>query len=180
MIDQLRCLPGHRPNSPWSIKTVPRFVLYPSLNSNPRDRVIIASSVTEDNEWVTYVLDGESWQQTICAPDEQSVILVCALLNDKDDKEKEIATLKLELDLKNQQCAYLRQQIPPKQSGTKWSWLTILALLALILATLKGATALETKSTSHAVDYDKIIKLNEELDEFINIALQKNWTKQVT
>nr|WAK45928.1 MAG: nonstructural polyprotein [Mamastrovirus 3] len=180
MIDQLRCLPGHRPNSPWSIKTVPRFVLYPSLNSNPRDRVIIASSVTEDNEWVTYVLDGESWQQTICAPDEQSVILVCALLNDKDEKEKEIATLKLELDLKNQQCAYLRQQIPPKQSGAKWSWLTILALLALILATIKGATALETRSTSHAVDYDKIIKLNEELDEFINIALQKNWTRQVT
>nr|UXM19186.1 ORF1a [Porcine astrovirus 4] len=180
MVDRLRCLPGHRPNSPWSIRTVPRFVIYPTLNSNPRDRVIIASSVTEDNEWVTYVLDGESWQQTICAPDEQSVILVCALLNDKNEKEKEIATLKLENDLKNQQCAYLRQQIPPKHSGAKWSWLSILALLVLILATFKGATALETKSTSHAVDYDKIIKLNEELDEFINTALQKNWTKQVT
>nr|UXM19192.1 ORF1a [Porcine astrovirus 4] len=180
MVDQLRCLPGHRPNSPWSIKTVPRYVLYPTLNSNPRDRVIIASSVTKENEWVTYVLDGESWQQTICAPDEQSVILVCALLNDKNEKEKEIATLKLENDLKNQQCAYLRQQIPPKHSGAKWSWLSILALLVLILATFKGATALETKSTSHGVDYDKIIKLNEELDEFINTALQKNWTKQVT
>nr|UXM19183.1 ORF1a [Porcine astrovirus 4] len=180
MVDRLRCLPGHRPNSPWSIRTVPRYVIYPTLNSNPRDRVIIASSVTEDNEWVTYVLDGESWQQTICAPDEQSVILVCALLNDKNEKEKEIATLKMELDLKNQQCAYLRQQIPPKQSGAKWSWLSILAFLVLILATFKGAIALETKSTSHAVDYDKIIKLNEELDEFINTALQKNWTKQVT
>nr|UNI72117.1 MAG: ORF1a [Astrovirus wild boar/WBAstV-1/2011/HUN] len=180
MVDQLRCMPGHRPNSPWDIRTLPRHMIYPTLSTDPRDRVIIASSVTEDNEWVTYVLDGESWRQTICAPDEQVVILVCALLNDKDEKEKEIATLKLENDLKAQQCAYLRQQIPPKTSGAKWSWLSILALLVLILATLKGAMALETQSTSHAVDYDKIIKLNEELDEFITIALQKNWTRQVT
>nr|UXM19198.1 ORF1a [Porcine astrovirus 4] len=180
MVDQLRCLPGHRPNSPWSIKTMPRHMIYPTLNTDPRDRVIIASSVTVENEWVTYVLDGESWQQTICAQDEQAVILVCALLNDKDEKEKEIATLKLENDLKAQQCAYLRQQIPSKQPEAQWSWLSILALLVLILATFKGATAMETKSTSHAVDYEKIIKLNEELDEFINNALQKNWTKQVT
>nr|UMO75810.1 MAG: ORF1a [Henan mamastrovirus 4] len=180
MVDQLRCLPGHRPNSPWDIRTLPRHMIYPTLSTDPRDRVIIASSVTEDNEWVTYVLDGDSWRQTICAPDEQAVILVCALLNDKDEKEKEIATLKMENDLKNQQCAYLRQQIPPKTSGAKWSWLSILALLVLILATLKGAMALETQSTSHAVDYDKIIKLNEELDEFITIALQKNWTRHVT
>nr|QBJ01426.1 MAG: ORF1a [Mamastrovirus 3] len=180
MVDQLRCLPGHRSNSPWDIRTLPRHMIYPTLTTDPRDRVIIASSVTVDNEWVTYVLDGDSWRQTICAPDEQAVILVCALLNDKEEKEKEIATLKMENDLKNQQCAYLRQQIPPKTSGAKWSWLSILALLVLILATLKGAMALETQSTSHAVDYDKIIKLNEELDEFITIALQKNWTKQVT
>nr|QEQ91925.1 ORF1a [Porcine astrovirus 4] len=180
MVDQLRCLPGHRPNSPWDIRTLPRHMVYPTLSTDPRDRVIIASSVTEENEWVTYVLDGESWRQTICAPDEQVVILVCALLNDKDEKEKEIATLKMENDLKNQQCAYLRQQIPPKISGAKWSWLSILALLVLILATLKGAMALETQSTSHGVDYDKIIKLNEELDEFITIALQKNWTRSVT
>nr|UHY36866.1 ORF1a [Porcine astrovirus 4] len=180
MVDQLRCMPGHRPNSPWDIRTLPRYMVYPTLTTDPRDRVIVASSVTMDNEWVTYVLDGNSWQQTICAPDEQAVILVCALLNDKDEKEKEIATLKMENDLKNQQCAYLRQQIPPKNSGAKWSWLTILALLVLIFATFKGAMALETQSTSHAVDYDKIIKLNEELDEFITIALQKNWTKRVT
>lgn len=180
MIDQLRCLPGHRPNSPWDVRTLPRYMIYPTLSTDPRDRVIIASSVTTDNEWVTYVLDGNSWQQTICAQDEQSVILVCALLNDKHEKEQEIATLKMENNLKTQQCAYLRQQIPPKTSGAKWSWLSILALLVLILATLKGAMALETQSTSHAVDYDKIIKLNEELDEFITIALQKNWTKQVT
>nr|QNR87357.1 ORF1a [Mamastrovirus 3] len=180
MVDQLRCLPGHRPNSPWDIRTLPRHMIYPTLSTDPRDRVIIASSVTTDNEWVTYVLDGDSWRQTICAPDEQPVILVCALLNDKEEKEKEIATLKMENDLKNQQCAYLRQQIPPKNSGAKWSWLTILAFLVLIFATLKGAMALETQSTSHAVDYDKIIKLNEELDEFITIALQKNWTKHVT
>nr|API61734.1 polyprotein [Porcine astrovirus 4] len=180
MVDQLRCLPGHRPNSPWDIRTVPRHMIYPTLSTDPRDRVIIASSVTTENEWVTYVLDGNSWQQTICAQDEQSVILVCALLNDKDEKEKEIATLKMELDLKNQQCAYLRQQIPPKNSGAKWSWLSILALLVLILATLKGAVALETKSTSHGVDYDRIIQLNEELDVFIQNALQKNWTKHVT
>nr|UHY36867.1 ORF1a [Porcine astrovirus 4] len=180
MVDQLRCMPGHRPNSPWDIRTLPRHMVYPTLTTDPRDRVIVASSVTMDNEWVTYVLDGNSWRQTICAPDEQTVILVCALLNDKEEKEKEIATLKMENDLKNQQCAYLRQQIPPKNSGAKWSWLSILALLVLILATLKGAMALETQSTSHAVDYDKIIKLNEELDEFITIALQKNWTKHVT
>nr|UXM19195.1 ORF1a [Porcine astrovirus 4] len=180
MVDRLRCLPGHRPNSPWSIRTVPRYMIYPTLNTDPRDRVIIASSVTVENEWVTYVLDGDSWRQTICAPDEQSVILVCALLNDKEEKEKEIATLKLENDLKTQQCAYLRQQIPPKQSGAKWSWLSILAFLVLILATLKGAMAFETKSTSHAVNYEKIVKLNEELDDFMNTALQKNWTKQVT
>lgn len=155
-------------------------MFYPTLSIDPRDRVTVASSVTVENEWVTYVLDGNSWQQTICAPDEQAVILVCALLNDKDEREKEIATLKMENDLKAQQCAYLRQQIPPKNPGAKWSWLSILALLVLILATLKGAMALETQSTSHAVDYDKIIKLNEELDEFIANALQKNWTKQVT
>nr|QRD99483.1 MAG: polyprotein 1a [Mamastrovirus 3] len=180
MVDQLRCMPGHRPNSPWDIRTFPRHMFYPTLSIDPRDRVTVASSVTVENEWVTYVLDGNSWQQTICAPDEQAVILVCALLNDKDEREKEIATLKMENDLKAQQCAYLRQQIPPKNPGAKWSWLSILALLVLILATLKGAMALETQSTSHAVDYDKIIKLNEELDEFIANALQKNWTKQVT
>nr|AMN16569.1 ORF1a [Porcine astrovirus 4] len=180
MVDRLRCLPGHRPNSPWDIRTVPRHMIYPTLSTDPRDRVIIASSVTIENEWVTYVLDGNSWQQTICAQDEQAVILVCALLNDKDEKEKEIASLKLENDLKAQQCAYLRQQIPPKNPGAKWSWLSILALLVLILATLKGAVALETKSTSNAVDYEKILKLNEELDEFISIALQKNWTRHVT
>nr|BAX00232.1 ORF1a [Porcine astrovirus 4] len=180
MVDQLRCMPGHRPNSPWDIRTFPRHMFFPTLSIDPRDRVTVASSVTVENEWVTYVLDGNSWQQTICAPDEQVVILVCALLNDKDEREKEIATLKLENDLKVQQCAYLRQQIPPKKPGAKWSWLSILALLVLILATLKGAMALETQSTSHAVDYDKIIKLNEELDEFIFNALQKNWTKHVT
>lgn len=180
MVDQLRCMPGHRPNSPWDIRTFPRHMFFPTLSINPRDRVTVASSVTVENEWVTYVLDGNSWRQTICAPDEQAVILVCALLNDKDEREKEIATLKLENDLRAQQCAYLRQQIPPKNSGAKWSWLSILALLVLILATFKGAMALETQSTSHAVDYDKIIKLNEELDEFIANALQKNWTKHVT
>nr|BAX00244.1 ORF1a [Porcine astrovirus 4]BAX00247.1 ORF1a [Porcine astrovirus 4]BAX00250.1 ORF1a [Porcine astrovirus 4] len=180
MVDQLRCMPGHRSNSPWDIRTFPRHMFYPTLSIDPRDRVIVASSVTVENEWVTYVLDENSWQQTICAPDEQAVILVCALLNDKDEREKEIATLKLENDLKAQQCAYLRQQIPPKNPGAKWSWLSILALLVLILATLKGAMSLETQSTSHAVDYDKIIKLNEELDEFITNALQKNWTKHVT
>ena len=118
-------------------------MIYPTLSTDPRDRVIIASSVTTENEWVTYVLDGSSWQQTICAQDEQAVILVCALLNDKDEKEKEIATLKMENDLKAQQCAYLRQQIPPKSSGAKWSWLSILAFLVLILATIKGAVAFE-------------------------------------
>nr|QRD99476.1 MAG: polyprotein 1a [Mamastrovirus 3] len=180
MVDQLRCLPGHRPNSPWDIRTIPRHMIYPTLSIDPRDRVIIASSVTTDNEWVTYVLDGNSWQQTICAQDEQAVILVCALLNDKDEREKEIATLKLENDLKAQQCAYLRQQIPPKNPGAKWSWLSILALLVLILATLKGSMALETKSTSHSVNYERIMKLNEELDDFIEKAMQTNWTKHVT
>nr|UZH25312.1 ORF1a [Mamastrovirus 3] len=180
MVDQLRCMPGHRPNSPWDIRTLPRHMIYPTLSTDPRDRVIIASSVTEDNEWVTYVLDGNSWRQTICAPDEQVVILVCALLNDKDEKEKEIATLKLENDLKHQQCAYLRQQIPPKTSGAKWSWFSILALLVLILATIKGAMSFETQSTSHSVDYQKLAKLNEELDSFIENALRKNWTKHVT
>nr|UJQ88293.1 MAG: ORF1a [Porcine astrovirus 4] len=180
MVDQLRCMPGHRPNSPWDIRTLPRYMIYPTLSTDPRDRVIIASSVTEDNEWVTYVLDGNSWRQTICAPDEQVVILVCALLNDKDEKEKEIATLKLENDLKHQQCAYLRQQIPLKTPGAKWSWFSILALLVLILATIKGAMSFETQSTSHSVDYEKMVKLNEELDDFIENALQKNWTKHVT
>ncbi|UMO75769.1 MAG: ORF1ab [Zhejiang mamastrovirus 4] len=180
MVNQLRCLPGHRSNSPWDIRTLPRHMVYPTLSTDPRDRVIVASSVTVENEWVTYVLDGDSWRQTICAPDEQTVILVCALLNDKDEKEKEIATLKLENDLKAQQCAYLRQQIPPKNSGAKWSWLSIFALLVLVLATLKGAAALETKSTSHSVNYDRILKLNEELDDFIEKAMQTNWTKQVT
>ncbi|UMO75777.1 MAG: ORF1a [Jiangsu mamastrovirus 1] len=180
MVDQLRCMPGHRPNSPWDIRTLPRHMIYPTLSTDPRDRVIIASSVTEDNEWVTYVLDGDSWRQTICAQDEQVVILVCALLNDKDEKEKEIATLKLENDLKAQQCAYLRQQIPPKTSGAKWSWLSILAFLVLILATIKGAMSFETQSTSHSVDYQKLAKLNEELDSFIENALRKNWTKHVT
>lgn len=155
-------------------------MIYPTLSTDPRDRVIIASSVTEENEWVTYVLDGESWRQTICAPDEQVVILVCALLNDKDEKEKEIATLKLENDLKAQQCAYLRQQIPPKNPGAKWSWLSILAFLALILATIKGAMAFETHSTSHSLDYQRMAKLNEELDSFIENALRKNWTHHVT
>ncbi|UMO75693.1 MAG: ORF1a [Zhejiang mamastrovirus 3] len=180
MVGQLRCMPGHRPNSPWDIRTVPRHMIYPTLSTDPRDRVIIASSVTTENEWVTYVLDGNSWQQTICAQDEQSVILVCALLNDKDEKEKEIATLKLENDLKAQQCAYLRQQIPPKTPGAKWSWLSILAFLVLILATIKGAMSFETQSTSHSVDYQKLAKLNEELDSFIENALRKNWTKHVT
>ncbi|AEZ67024.1 ORF1a [Astrovirus wild boar/WBAstV-1/2011/HUN] len=180
MVDQLRCLPGHRPNSPWDIRTLPRHMIYPTLSTDPRDRVIIASSVTTDNEWVTYVLDGDSWRQTICAPDEQSVILVCALLIDKEEKENEIATLKMENDRKNQQCAYFSQQIPPKTTGAKWSWLSILALLVLIHATFKGAVAWVTQSTSHGVEYDKTIKLNEELDEFITIALQKNWTRSVT
>ncbi|QPM92607.1 ORF1a, partial [Pig astrovirus CX1] len=180
MVGQLRCLPGHRPNSPWDIRTVPRHMVYPTLSTDPRDRVIIASSVTTENEWVTYVLDGNSWQQTICAQDEQAVILVCALLNDKDEKEKEIATLKMENDLKAQQCAYLRQQIPPKNSGAKWSWLSILALLALVLATIKGAVAFETQSTSHSLDYQRMAKLNEELDSFIENALRKNWTHHVT
>nr|QPD02144.1 nonstructural protein [Mamastrovirus 4] len=180
MVDQLRCMPGHRPNSPWDIRTLPRHMIYPTLSTDPRDRVIIASSVTMDNEWVTYVLDGDSWRQTICASDEQAVILVCALLNDKDEKEKEIATLKMENDLKNQQCAYLRQQIPPKSSRAQWSWLSILAVLALILATIKGAMSFETQSTSHSVDYHKLARLNEELDSFIENALRKNWTKHVT
>lgn len=37
-------------------------MIYPTLSTDPRDRVIIASSVTEENEWVTYVLDGDSWR----------------------------------------------------------------------------------------------------------------------
>ncbi|UMO75774.1 MAG: ORF1a [Jiangsu mamastrovirus 2] len=180
MIDRLRCMPGHRPNSPWDVRTLPRYMIYPTLSTDPRDRVIIASSVTTDNEWVTYVLDGDSWQQTICAQDEQSVILVCALLNDKDEKEQEIATLKMENNLKTQQCAYLRQQIPPKTPGAKWSWLFVFAFLVLVFSTLKGAMAIETRSTSHSVNYERIMKLNEELDDFIENAMRTNWTKHVT
>nr|ASM93474.1 ORF1 [Porcine astrovirus 4/BEL/15V010] len=180
MIDRLRCMPGHRPNSPWDVRTLPRYMIYPTLTTDPRDRVIIASSVTTDNEWVTYVLDGDSWQQTICAQDEQSVVLVCALLNDKHEKEQEIATLRMENNLKTQQCAYLRQQIPPKSPGAKWSWLFIFAFLVLVLSTLKGAVAIETQSTSHSVNYERIMKLNEELDDFIENAMLTNWTKHVT
>nr|UZH25308.1 ORF1a [Mamastrovirus 3] len=180
MVDQLRCLPWHRPNSPWDVRSVPRHMIYPTLSTDPRDRVITASSVTTENEWVTYVLDGNRWQLTTCDQDEQSVSLVCDTINDKDEKAKDIATLQMELDLRNQQCAYLRQQIPPKNSGAKWSWLSILALLELILATLNGAVALEPKSTSHGVDCDRIIQLIEELDVCIQNALQKNSTKHVT
>nr|UZH25310.1 ORF1a [Mamastrovirus 3] len=180
MVEQLRCLPGHRTNSPWSVHSTPRHLIFPSLEEEPRNRVLTASSVTTEDEWVTYVWDGDSWQQTACAPDDQNVILVCALLNDKARKEQEISSLKMQLELKNHECAYLKQQIPVKKNETRWSWLFILAFIVLILATIKGAMAFETQSTSHSVDYEKIVKLNEELDEFIEKALQKNWTKHIT
>nr|BAX00237.1 ORF1ab [Porcine astrovirus 4] len=179
-VGQLRCLPGHRTNSPWSVHSTPRHLIYPSLEEDPRDRVLTASSVTVDDEWVTYVWDGASWQQTACAPDDQNVILVCALLNDKARKEQEISSLKMQLELKSHECAYLKQQIPVKKDETRWSWLFILAFLVLIFATLKGAMAIETQSTSHSVNYERIMKLNEELDQFIEQAMQTNWTKQVT
>ncbi|UMO75827.1 MAG: ORF1ab [Guangxi mamastrovirus 1] len=179
-VNQLRSLPGHRANSPWSVHSAPRHLIYPSLVEDPRDRVLTASSVTTEDEWVTYVWDGVSWQQTACAPDDQTVILVCALLNDKARKEQEISSLKMQLEIKNHECAFLKQQIPVKKNETRWSWLFIFAFLALILATLKGAMAFETQSTSHSVNYEKIVKLNEELDDFIEKALQKNWTKHIT
>ncbi|UMO75841.1 MAG: ORF1a [Sichuan mamastrovirus 12] len=177
-INQLRCLPGHLSNSPWSVHSTPRYLVYPSTKNDFSDRVYTASSVTTDDEWVTYAWDGKNWQQIACAPDDQTVILVCALLNDKKRKEREIATLRMDNQNLVMQNTHLRSQVP---QCARRSWVSVFLLVLALLASLfMNVNSLETTSYTNAPDREKIIKLNEDLDAFIQEALKKNFTKQVS
>nr|UMO75859.1 MAG: ORF1a [Xinjiang mamastrovirus 3] len=177
-ISQLRCLPGHLSNSPWSVHSTPRHLIFPSTKNDFSDRVFTASSVTMDDEWVTYVWDGKAWQQTACAPDDQPVILVCALLNDKARREREMATLRMDNQNLAIQNAHLRSQIPQRASR---SWVSVVLLVITLLASLfMTVNSLETTSYTRTPDYEGIVKLNEELDNFIETALKKNWTKRIS
>nr|WOK58410.1 MAG: ORF1a protein [Wufeng shrew astrovirus 1] len=150
---------------------------------DPKDRAITASSVTTANEWVTYVWDGVAWSQVATAPDDQAVILVCALMNDRRTLKEEISGLKNQLMTKDAELTTLRSELARLQPTPmrRFSAWTMLAFMALILSFFLTPTqAIETSSTSFARDPEIMMKLNEELSRFIGKAKHQNITKSVT
>lgn len=181
-IYKLRKLSEHQPDAPWSIHAPPRNYVYPGIdNEHPPKRVVTASSVTVNNEWVTYVLDGDDWVQCATAPDDQSVILVCALINENKSLKREISGLKVDLQNERAQAEVYRgfyNKHQPKPRSYKG---TIVALLVLLFAFLvPSARADLTTSTTSARDPAKLVQLNEQLESFIKIALERNYTRAVT
>ncbi|APA19847.1 nonstructural protein, partial [Rodent astrovirus] len=178
---KLRQIPEHMLNAPWSIHSPPRTMIYPGPDAYPPVRVTTASSVTVDNEWVTYVLDGDDWVQCVTAPDDQNVILVCALLNDNNRLKREISGLKVDLQNERAQAEVYRgfyEKHQPKPRSYKG---VILALLILFIALfVPTANAEITTQTTHARNPEDLVRLNDQLESFIKVALERNYTKQVT
>uniref|UniRef100_A0AAU7E1E2 ORF1a protein n=1 Tax=Aethomys rat astrovirus TaxID=3141853 RepID=A0AAU7E1E2_9VIRU len=181
-IYQLRKIPEHRPESPWSIHSTPRHLIYPSTDMNPRNRVITASSVTVNNEWVTYVWENGSWQQTATAPDDKNVILVCALFNEKHRLAEENSGLKVRIQDLEVQLTTLRhayERVAPIPRRRSWFWV-IFAFLCLFVSLFVQAGAMETTSTTRSFDPEEVLRLNEDLDAFIEKAMRVNWTRSIT
>nr|QBQ83078.1 nonstructural protein [Murine astrovirus] len=178
----LRNMPDHHPNRPWSVHSTPRHLVYPSLTDDPKMRVITASSVTVEDEWVTYAWTGARWRQVATAPDCGKTILVCALLNEHKRLKDENSSLKLakanlEVDNTTLRVASAALTNPaPRRSRLPW----ILALLAVFFSLLTTSVAFETSSTSRSYAPEDIARHAEDLNTFIENALRANHTRSYT
>nr|WOK58316.1 MAG: ORF1a protein [Jingmen rodent astrovirus 2] len=183
-IYSLRKVKEHLPDSPWSIHSAPRHLIYPSTHMDPKDRIITASSVTVDNEWVTYIWDGANWVQVATAPDDQAVILVCALINNNRELKEEVSSLKVKLANADAELSVLRaayEKIRPPTQSRKLNWTVIIGFICLLLAMFFSASeALETQSTTFGRDPETMMRLNEELSRFIGKSKHQNLTRSIT
>lgn len=180
---QLRDMPGHHINHPWSVHSTPRHLIFPSTQEDVRVRVVTASSVTTDNEWVTYYWTGNTWVQVATAPDDRRVILTCALLNENRALKRELSGLKVErMNMESQLTtlavnhAASRATRASRRSGCCWFF----ALLVLLLSFLPSITALETSSTTRSRDPEDLVRRNNELNSFIMQVLDNNYTRSYT
>lgn len=150
---------------------------------DPKDRIITASSVTVNNEWVTYVWENNDWVQVATAPDDQAVILVCALVNKNRSLQEEISSLKVKLANTDAELSVVRgayEKLKP-QPVRRFGWGVALAIGFLLLSMLlPSVSSLETSSTTFGRDPETIMKLNEELSRFIGKAKHQNITRSVT
>nr|WOK58310.1 MAG: ORF1a protein [Jingmen rodent astrovirus 1] len=178
----LRNMPDHHPNRPWSVHSTPRHLIYPSPSEDPKVRVITASSVTTEDEWVTYAWTGARWLQVATAPDCGKTILVCALLNEHKRLKDENADLKLakaNLEVDNTTLRVASAAITnsaPRRSRLPW----FLALLAIFFSLLTTSFAFETSSTTRSFAPEAIAKHSEDLETFIEHALRANHTRSFT
>nr|AWB14574.1 ORF1a [Murine astrovirus 1] len=178
----LRNMQDHHSNRPWSVHSTPRHLVYPSTTDDPKVRVITASSVTVEDEWVTYAWTGARWQQVATAPDCGKTILVCALLNEHKRLKDENASLKLakaNLEVDNTTLRVASAAITksaPHRSRLPW----VLALLAVFFSLLTTSFAFETSSTSRSYTPEDVARHSEDLNTFIENALRANHTRSYT
>nr|QOE77538.1 nonstructural protein [Murine astrovirus] len=178
----LRSMPDHHPNRPWSVHSTPRYLVYPSTTDDPKMRVITASSVTVEDEWVTYAWTGARWLQVATAPDCGKTILVCALLNEHKrlkDENSELKLAKANLEVDNTTLRVASAALTksaPRRSRLPW----ILALLAVFFSLLTTSVAFETSSTSRSYAPEDIARHSEDLNTFIENALRANHTRSYT
>ncbi|UWK09062.1 ORF1a [Gerbil astrovirus] len=146
-LGKLRKMRGHRTQSPWEIRSIPRCLIQPWVGPYIcTDRVPIASSLTADGEWKTYCYDEASgvWLECYPAEENQAVILSCALLNDREEHRSEVSALKVQVLNLQAKCNHLeqayRRDCPGRLQPINWR-LVAVVILVFVLTLIGGAKA---------------------------------------
>ncbi|AVX29499.1 nonstructural protein 1a [Marmot astrovirus 6] len=166
---------GVHPCAPWSIHFVPRGGVFPTIE--PSTRLVVASTVTTDNQWVSYVW-APGWLPIPPVVEEQSVVLVSALFNELECKKAENRRLCDQLASEQLHLSLLRHEYervrPTTQSTSRFSWSICIALFLLFLSCF-----FQFGSASTISDDEKLRSFNEELEDFIQQALKYNYSQRI-
>nr|QJF11791.1 nonstructural protein 1A [Grey squirrel astrovirus] len=165
----------HHPCAPWDVRYVPRSEIFPTTTASLR--VTVASSVTTDNTWVSYVWCSGDWLPIPPIPEVQRVVLVTALFNELEVKKTELRKTQDELSTERLSLSLLRheyERIRPQPTSRKLSLTTILALCFLVFSLF-----FHSAEATGDPNMSKIRELNAELDSFIQQALKYNYTQKI-
>nr|QXV86416.1 nonstructural protein 1a [Mamastrovirus sp.] len=180
-IDQLPDIEGFHPEAPWHFSAPLEHVLDPSKPFSNK-RVPCASSVDANNTWRTFSWDGHTWQEVPPAPENQTTVLVAALLNDRLRRVEEIKNLKLQNSSLRNEIEWLRHQVtrltptPPRRSIMPY----VLLFVFLLFLFITSARAEITTSSTRSYSVEQILKTSEDLEAFIEHAKRIHFTKMVT
>nr|QXV86604.1 nonstructural protein 1a [Mamastrovirus sp.] len=125
-------LPLVTPNTPWVITCPTRSKVY---EGGDEERIICASTVSTNCEWVTYHWDNKQWQRVNPGPVDDRVALVASLINDKHQSDEKIATLKAELSQQHLENMLLRHDVERSRryepTPRKVNWFLVMVLVAI-------------------------------------------------